>query len=182
MLFMSFSKKTISAAEFQRQLNHPEYDTVWQLMHKIRTATGNRDRLYDLKGEVEFDEGYFERSMSKRVKLKRAKCSQLQVNVAVLAESTPLEDIETGKKSSSCRYFKMKVLSTHKKESADELLRDKLEEKSIVFSDKSANYVNISDYVETHISEKSTSKTNQTTLKWVQIAISCSIPNFRTLY
>ena len=172
MLFMSFSKKTISAAELQRQLNHPKYDTVWRLMHKIRTAMGNRDNLYGLKGEVEFDEGYFERAMSQRVKLKRGKGSQRQMNVAVLAESTPLEDIDAGKKSSSCRYFKMKVMKTHKKESVDELLQNTLDGKSIVFSDKSTSYVNISDYVETHVSEKSTTETTKTSLKWVHIAIS----------
>lgn len=167
MLFMSFSKKTISAAELQRQLNLPKYNTVWRLMHEIRTAMCNRDNLYGLKGEIEFDEGYFERAMSQRVKLKRGKGSQRQMNVAVLAESTPLEDIDTGREGSSCRYFKMKVLQTHKRESVDELLQDKLEEKSIVFSDKSTSYVNISDYVETHVS-----KTTKTTLKWVHIAIS----------
>jgi hypothetical protein len=35
MAFMTYSKKTISAAELQPQLNHPKYDTVWRLMHKI---------------------------------------------------------------------------------------------------------------------------------------------------
>ncbi len=29
MVFMTFSKKTISAAELQRQLSHPKYDTIW---------------------------------------------------------------------------------------------------------------------------------------------------------
>ena len=35
MAFMTFSKKSISASELQRQLDHPKYDTVWRLMHKI---------------------------------------------------------------------------------------------------------------------------------------------------
>ena len=30
MAFMTYSKKTISAAEIQRQLNHPKYDAVWR--------------------------------------------------------------------------------------------------------------------------------------------------------
>ena len=47
----------------------------------------------------------------------------------------------------------MKVLSAHKKESVDELLLDKLEDKSILFSDKSTCYVNVSDCLEAHISE-----------------------------
>ena len=60
MAFMTFSKKSISASELQRQLDHPKYDTVWRLMHKIRHAMGKRDALYQLDGAVEFDEGYFE--------------------------------------------------------------------------------------------------------------------------
>jgi hypothetical protein len=55
MAFMSFSKKGISAAELQGQLNHPKYDKVWRLVHRIRDAMGKRDTLYMLQGEVEFD-------------------------------------------------------------------------------------------------------------------------------
>ncbi len=76
MAFMSFSKKGISAAELQRQLGHPKYETVWRLMHRIRDAMGKRDDLYQLQGEVEFDDGYFEKATSKHVKLKRGRGSQ----------------------------------------------------------------------------------------------------------
>ena len=99
MAFMTFSKKTNSASELQRQLNHPKYDTIWRLMHKIRSAMGKRDALYQIGGAVEFDEGYFEKVTSEKIKLKRGRGSQRQMNVAVMAESTPLEDLDTGKKS-----------------------------------------------------------------------------------
>jgi uncharacterized protein YozE (UPF0346 family) len=171
MAFMTFSKKTISAAELQRQLNHPKYDTVWALMHKIRSAMGKRDALYQLEGMVEFDEGYFEKATSTKVKLKRGKGSQKQQNVAVMAESTFLENIETGEVQKQCRYYKMKVMETHDKESVNQLIEEEFEEKSIVFSDKSKSYVDISEYVETHISEKSDKTTTNKTLKWVHIAI-----------
>jgi len=172
MAFMTFSKKTISASEIQRQLNHPKYDTIWRLMHKIREAMGKRDGLYQLQGEIEFDEGYFEIATSKKVKLKRGRGSQKQSQVAVMAESTPLEDITTGQKSSHCRYFKMKVISSHKSKEINDLIQSSFDEKSIIFSDKSTSYVNISDYVEAHYTEKSNEETTQTTLKWVHIAIS----------
>lgn len=172
MAFMSFSKKTISASELQRQLNHPKYDTIWRLMHKIRTAMGKRDNLYRLEGAIEFDEAYFEKAISQRVQLKRGRGSQRQINVAVMAESTPLEDTVTGEKSNQCRYFKMKVLDHHKMDAVDNLLKESIHEKSILFSDKSTSYVNIADYVETHVSEKSDAQTTKTTLKWVHIAIS----------
>lgn len=90
MAFMSFSKKGISAKELQRQLGHKCYDTIWLLMHKIRGAMGKRDSLYTLKDMIEFDEGYFEKATSERVKLKRGRGSQRQNNVAVMAESIPL--------------------------------------------------------------------------------------------
>ena len=172
MAFMTYSKKTISAAEFQRQLNHPKYDTIWRLMHKIRSAMGKRDALYQLEGAVEFDEGYFEKATSQKVKLKRGRGSQRQMNVAVMAESTPLEDIETGTKSRQCRYFKMKVLYDHNADTINDTVTENFDEKSIVFSDKSTSYVNISDYVEIHMTEKSDKQTTKSTLKWVHIAIS----------
>ena len=172
MAFMTFSKKTISAAELQRQLNHPKYDTVWLLMHKIRTSMGSRDALYKLEGSVEFDEGYFEKAIPERVQLKRGRGSQRQVQVAVMAESTPLEDVHSGETSSHCRYFKMKVINSHKSEPIDEVIQESFDEKCIVFSDQSTSYINISDYVETHVTEKSNKQTTCTTLKWVHIAIS----------
>lgn len=172
MAFMTYSKKTISASELQRQLNHPKYDTIWRLMHKIRSAMGKRDALYQLEGTVEFDEGYFEKATSQKVKLKRGRGSQRQLNVAVVAESTPLEDLETGEVSSYCGYFKMQVLHDHRASTIDQTMETTLAGKNIVFSDKSTSYVNISDYVDAHYTEKSDKKTTKSTLKWVHIAIS----------
>lgn len=172
MAFMSFSKKGMSAKELQRQLGHSRYESIWSMMHKIRSSMGKRDALYTLNGAIEFDEGYFEKATSSKVKLKRGRGSQKQINVAVMAESTPLEDIDTGNQSSQCRYFKMKVVGNHNSADIDKLVSENFDQKSIVFSDKSTSYVNISDYVETHISVKSNNNTTKNTLKWVHIAIS----------
>ena len=123
---MSFSKKGISACELKRQLEHKRYASIWVMMHKIRTSMGKRDDLYMLKDMVEFDEAYFELSTPENTKLKRGKGSQKQQNVAVMAESIPLEDLETGKKSKHCRYFKMKVLDTHKANAVNTCIKKKL--------------------------------------------------------
>ena len=88
-----------------------------------------------------------------------------------MAESTPLEDLETGKKSKHVRYFKMKVLDNHKSGDINETVENGIQDSSIVFSDKSTSYVDIADYVEVHITEKSTKETTNNTLKWVHIAI-----------
>lgn len=174
MAFMSFSKKGISAAEMQRQLNHSRYETIWVMMHRIREAMGKRDSQYELAGMVEFDEAYFETETSEKDKqnLKRGRGSQRQQNVAVAAESTPLEDPGTGKKGKHCRYFKMKVLEGQGSEEINGFIGQNITEESIVFSDKSTSYFDIADYVEVHVTEKSTKETTKTTLRWVHIAIS----------
>ena len=43
MIFMSYSKKGISALEMQRQLEHKFYEPIWAMMHKIRVSMGKRD-------------------------------------------------------------------------------------------------------------------------------------------
>ena len=182
MAFMSATKKGLSACELQRQLGHKRYDTVWSLMHRIRNAMGNRDSQYTLEGMIEFDEAYFEKATPDGIKLKRGKGSQKQQNVAVMAESTYLEDIETGEVSKSCRYFKMKVLYNHKKDAVEEVIANNISEQAIVFSDKSKSYLDIADLVEMHIMEKSSKETTNTTLKWVHIAISNAKRNLLGVY
>lgn len=169
---MTMTKKGISAKEMQRQLGHSRYETIWKMMHTIRRAMGNRENLYKLSGMVEFDEAYIKKSTPDGVKLKRGKGSQGQQNVAVTAESTPLEDVQSGEKSKHCGFVKMKVLNGHKAEQIVDVVRENIDERSIVFSDMSKSYINIADYVETHYQEKSTKETTRTTLQWVHVMIS----------
>lgn len=184
MMLMSATKKGFSASEIQRQVGHKRYETIWNIVHKLRTVMGKREGLYKLQDIIEFDEGHFEVETSKKVKgkLKRGKGSQRQKQVAVMAESTPLEDIKKDKKSSHVRYFKMKVLDTAKSEDINETVKESISEKSIVLSDKATTYVDISKYVETHITEKSGKHTTTSTLKWVHIAIANAKRNFLGIY
>lgn len=174
MFLMSTTKKGFSAKEMQRHLGLKRYEPVWAMVHKLRKAMGKRDARYTLEGMIEMDEGYFTVASSEIEKTqgKRGRGAAGKHNVAIMAESTPLEDIETGKQSKQCRYFKMKVLHTHKKEEVNTLIDGNFEDTSIVFSDKSTSYIDIGDYVEVHITEKSNIETTIITLKWVHIAIS----------
>jgi len=174
MLFMTSTKKGMSACEIKRQMGHTRYNTVLSVMNRIRDVMGKRDSLYQLSDMVELDEGFFETEVSSRVrsKLKRGKGSQRQENVAVMAESVPLEDLETGKKSKSCRYFKMQVLDNHSGNSITKVVKESIDEKSIVFTDKSSSYIDICKYVEVHLMEKSNAQVTIETLRWVHIAIS----------
>lgn len=171
MSFMTNTKKGISAKEMQRQLGHSRYESIWSMMHRIRSTMGKRDNLYKLEGMVEFDEGYFEQNIPRGTKLKRGKGSQQLKNVAVIAESTPLEDIHTGKKTRQCRYFKMKVLESHKEEFVNEFVQGVIDFDSVVFSDSNLSYIGISGFVDVHVSENSSSESVKNTLPWVHVAI-----------
>ena len=123
---------------------------------------------------IEMDEGYFtvESTEIEQEKGLRGRGAVGKQNVAVMAESVPLEDIETGKTSKSCRYFKAKVLEDHSAEGINETLKNSIAESSIVFTDQSTSYVDIASLVEIHISEKSTKQTTKYTLRLVHIFIS----------
>jgi len=174
MFLMSVTKKGFSSKEIQKQLGLKRYEPVWAMVHKLRKAMGTRDERYTLEGMIEFDEGYFtvESSEIEQEKGVRGRGAAGQQNVAVMAESTPLENVETGEKSRSCRYFKAKVLETHLSLEINETIKESIDNQSIVFTDKSTSYVDISDFVELHITEKSDKETTKETLKWVHITIS----------
>lgn len=174
MFLMSTTKKGFSAKEMQRQLGLKRYEPVWAMVHKLRKAMGNRDARYTLEGMIEMDEGYFTVASTEveQSKGKRGRGAAGKANVAVMAESIPLEDIATGKTSNQARYFKAKVLDTHKSEQINAAIIESINDKTIVFTDKSTSYVDIADYVELHITEKSSKDTTKETLKWVHIFIS----------
>lgn len=185
MFLMSATKKGFSSKEIQRQLGFKRYEPIWAMIHKLRKAMGKRDDRYTLEGMIEMDEGYFtiEASKLENKTQKSGRGSKTKSNVMIMAESTILEDIETGKIERQSRYFKAKVLDNHQAEGTDQTFKNAIEnEQSIVFTDKSTSYINIADYVEIHIMEKSSEKTTKETLKWVHIAISNAKRNFTGNY
>jgi transposase-like protein len=174
MFLLTATKKGFSSKEIQKQLGLKRYEPVWAMVHKLRKAMGNRDARYTLEGMIEMDEGYFtvESSEIEQQKGKRGRGAAGKQNVIIMAESTPVEDLETGNKERQCRYFKAKVLDNHKSEAVNATVAADLDEQSIVFTDKSTSYVDIADFVELHITEKSDKETTKETLKWVHITIS----------
>ena len=59
---------------------------------------------------------------------------------------------------------------------------ESINEKSIVFTDKSASYIDISKYVEVHLMEKSNAQVTKETLRWVHIAISNAKRTFLVVF
>lgn len=174
IFLMTTTKKGFSSKEIQKQLGLKRYEPVWAMVHKLRKAMGNRDARYTLEGMIEMDEGYFtvESSEIEQQKGVRGRGAAGKQNVMIMAESTPLEDPVTKNKERQCRFFKAKVLEDHKAEGVNEVVKNNIDEQSIVFSDKSTSYVDIADFVELHITEKSDKETTKETLKWVHITIS----------
>lgn len=181
MFLLTATKKGFSSKEIQRQLGLKRYEPVWAMVHKLRKAIGKREDKYTLEGMIEMDEGYFtiEASEHEHRTQKAGRGSKTKSNVMIMAESTILENIDTGKVERQCRYFKAKVLEDHKADGTDITFENAIDkEQTIVFTDKSTSYVNIADYVEIHMSEKSSENTTKETLKWVHIAISNAKRNF----
>jgi len=180
MFLMTTTKKGFSSKEIQRQLGLKRYEPVWAMVHKLRKAMGEREDRYTLEGMIEADEGYFtiEASPQEHGTQKAGRGSKTKRNVMVMAESTPLESLENKTKSNQCGYFKAKVLTDHKADGVNKTIQEYLDQKSIVFTDKSTSYVDISDFVELHITEKSSKEVTKETLKWVHIFISNAKRNF----
>jgi len=184
MMLMTATKKGFSASEIQRQLGKKRYEPIWRAMHKLRAAMGQRDDLYVLEDMIELDDAFFETETSEnqKNKLKRGRGSRKQTKALVAVESTPLEDINTGLQTSSCRFFKMKVCDSFMAEHNDEIITAIIGENAVVTTDKSTSYVNISNYVEVHVTEKSTKETTKNALKWAHVAISNAKRTFLGIY
>lgn len=114
--FISATKQGFSALELQRQMGFSRYQTVLDLYHKIRVIMGKRDDEYSLEDMVEYDEAFVTKATDAKQKadLSRGRGSEQKAIVAVMAESTVLEDFKTGELTKSCRYFKMKKIENLK--------------------------------------------------------------------
>ena len=88
-----------------------------------------------------------------------------------------------GIKCKRCCYFKMKVLKNHLSEEINTLAEESFDNlRCIVFSDKSTSYIDIAQYVEVHMTEKSTKESTVKNLPWVHIVISNAKRNFIRIY
>ena len=175
--FLTSTKKSFSAKEIQRQLDHNRYEPIWAMAHKIRSVMGLRDTDYQLEGEVEVDEGFFETiSITRDVseKLKRGKGSQKQSKVLVSAESFTVEDSELLQKYSKTKklgFIKMKVLNSLKKDEILDKVMEQITEGSDIITDGSNSYNDISKHYN-HISQVIEKKDIEKILPWVHTTIS----------
>jgi len=172
------TKKSFSAKEIQRQVGHKYYEPIWAMMHKIRSAMGDRDSQYNLSGIIELDEGFFSTEVSENEKdkpLKRGRGSQKKSKVLVMAESVPVEKAEGKKRHDKPRkvnHIKMFVIEDLKAETIDNEVIKHIEASSIIDSDDSTSYTNLSKLFAAHRPEVIPKELIGKSLPWVHIAIS----------
>jgi hypothetical protein len=172
--FITATKKGFSAAELQRQLGMKRYEPVFRMCHKLRAVMGKRDDRYRLEDMVEYDEAFVGKSTKAKIrsKLKRGRGTQKQSKVAVMAESTVLEDPESGRFDKSCRCFKMKKIKNLEAKTAQTLIKEYIDSNSVLQTDKSTTFSDLSDCIDVHVREISGLDKGKFNLKWVHIAIS----------
>lgn len=178
MHLLTATKKSISAAELQRQLGHNRYQPVWELMHKLRSVMGKRDDKYTLKGCIELDDGFFSTEIPKEKKNEKLKAgvgSQRKSKVMVIAESMPV-DVETkkGMKPKSVKHIKMIVIPDEKAKTIDAVAAKSIDKDSSLTTDDHRSYIHFKDMFTEHKSQVIDTKDIGKVLPWVHIAISNS--------
>ena len=177
MHLITSTKKSFSAKEIQRQLGHKRYEPIWYMVHKLRSVMGLRDDQYQLKDQIELDEGFFETvsiTRNKSEPLKRGRGSQRQTTVVVSVESKDAGEKHNPKKHSKKKqvgYLKMKVVNSLKKETITDVVKTSVEVDTKIVTDKSTSYVDLDKDFEVEskvVSKKDIPKV----LPWVHTTIS----------
>lgn len=178
MHLLTATKKSISAAELQRQLGHNRYQPIWELMHKLRSVMGKRDDRYTLKGCIELDEGFFSTEIPKDKKDEKLKAgigSQRKSKVMVIAESTPIDgEPKKGQKPKSVKHIKMIVIPDEKAKTIDAVAAKSIDKDSSLTTDAHGSYIHFKDMFTEHQSQVIDPKDIGKVLPWVHIAISNS--------
>ena len=161
---MTLSKKSFSALEMQRMLGHKRYEPIWFMMHKIRRVMSKRDEKYQLKGCIEFDEGFFERVDNKDVinkkqqdnseettTNKRGRGSERQANVLVMVESEPsISAPKKGKPNRKVGCLKMVVMEDLKSETINKEVVKSVQKTASVLSDGYKGYNKLREVITNH--------------------------------
>ncbi len=188
---LSSTRKGFSALEIQRQLGHPYYEPIWAMVHKLRSVMGERDSIYQLKGTIELDEGFFSVPVEEKDKekpLKRGRGSQKKAKVLVMAESQPVEGKKEdkgkgkGKKNRKVGYLKMQVIDDLKADTVQGVVSGEVDLESEIDSDDSTSYKGLEKMVAAHRPRVIPKKEIGKTLPWVHIAISNAKRLFLDIY
>lgn len=186
---MTSTKKAFSALELQRQLGIKRYQPVWFMMQKIRKAMGKRDGQYQLKGEIEMDDAFFEivdlpkkdelgniikdESLTdKNDEQKRGRGSQKQQEVLVIVESkdNPSQEAKH-KKKRIMGFVKMFVMDKLSSEEINYIVKKHVSPESKISTDGFRGYSRLDNVVDEHTQLKVLAKEAHKKLPWVHTVI-----------
>lgn len=177
---ISSTKKTFSALEVQRQLKYPNYETIWEMLHKIRWAMGERDKKYKLDTFLEIDEGFFkvvDKGITKQQLQETQKRGRGSINhskVLVLIESEPVEvkkEKDKHKPNRKCGHLKMIVMEDLKAISINEEISTNVQSEAEAITDKYKGYVNLNTILKHTEINTTGMKEVHKTFPWVHSAI-----------
>jgi len=177
---VSSTKKTFSALEVQRQLNYNNYEPIWEMLHKIRWAMGQRDTRYKLDTFLEIDEGFFkvvDKELSKEQINKGQKRGRGSINhlkVLVLVESEPVEeqsDKNKHKPNRKCGHLKMIVMEDLKAKSINDEISENVHTGLNAITDKYRGYAKLKEILKHEQINTSELKEVHKTFPWVHSAI-----------
>lgn len=173
---LTSTKKSFSAKEIQRQLGHKRYQPIWEMLHKLRIAMGNRDDNYKLAGQIELDEGFFSTITPDKEKdkpLKRGRGSQKKTKVLVMAESSIVKGKLTKKgKPRKVGFIKMQVIDDLESATITPIVENKVSKEAILDTDDSTSYVKLKSILKEHNHKVVSKGKIGEALPWVHIAIS----------
>lgn len=173
---LTSTKKSFSAKEMQRQLGHKRYQPIWELLHKLRAAMGNRDGNYQLDGQIELDEGFFSTITPQEKKdkpLKRGRGSQKKTTVLVMAESRDVDgELSKKGKPRRVRYLKMQVINDLQASTITPIVEENVARSSTLDTDDSTSYVKLKNVVESHKPKVIPKENINKALPWVHLTIS----------
>jgi len=177
---ISATKKTFSALEVQRQLRYKNYETIWEMLHKLRWVMGKRDDKYKLDTYLEIDEGFFkvvDKDISKGQldeEQKRGSGSINHLKVLVLIESEPVEEQDEKykhKPKRKCGHLKMIVSEDLKAETINRNIEGAVQSGINAMTDKYRGYSKLKEILNHQEINTTGMKEVHKTFPWVRSAI-----------
>jgi len=176
---VTFTKKSFSALEMQRQLGHKRYEPIWAMLHKLRIVMGNRDDRYKLEGLVELDEAFFEHIPLEKKEPedpeKRRRGSNKQGKVLVMASTEPIKKKDRPDKHSKpsrLKFIKMRVVDDLSSYTIASQVKSDVHPKSTVRTDGYLGHQRLKEVVARHKALVLPPKEQGKVLPWVHTAIS----------
>ena len=186
---MTSTKKPISCLEVQRQLEISKYETVSGMMKKIRLNMGQREEKYQLKGEIEMDDSFFEvvdtkeldelgnvitdkSIFSNPLRQKRGRGSQGKQKVLVMVESRSRPQTEKYRKNREMGYVKMVVVDRLDNTTVNYEVSKHIHPNSHIISDNWRGFSRVGEVVSQHTPQVVRPTESMKKLPWVHTLIS----------